>query len=722
VSEQRRSRGLPVQVATGLVIGAVEALVAVALAAFVFGGRIVGNMPEGLSLYLGAAALTLAMFAWTAGPRGMIGGLQAAAAAVLSVVANTTALTAFGSVDRATLTVVALTLVVTLLCGGTLLVLGVLRRGDLLRFIPYPVVGGFLAGAGWLLLKGGIYLSSGEPAEITPIGDLLQGEVLKLWLPALAYGVVLLVATRLVKHPLVLPVVLGLGVVAFAVGMLVTGSTIETARSGGWLLIGPFDEVQDWQPLTLRALSGADWSAVLIQVVGIVAAVFVTLIMVLFTVGESEHVLGRDVDTNRELRGAGVLNVISGAAGGIPGYHALRPTALAERMKVNARTAGLIAAAVPLAAVVFGAAVVELIPRALVGGMLVFLGLAFIVEWVWDKRTTLPRLEYVIVLLILVTIVGRGFLTGVVIGLVLAVVLFAISYGRIELVHQAIFGETHHSNVDRPAEERAALAAMGERVQILRLHGFVFFGTSSGLLEKIRTRLEESVPRFLVVDLRRVSGVDSSAVASLVKVVRLAEANGFELVFTGATDAVRKQMERGEVAPADGLVSFEPDLDRGLQRVEDVLLAEAAAAAPASGEGEVQAVAGMPPGLEPYLERVELAEGATLIRQDDASGDVYVLESGRLVVEVATSLGERMRLRTIRPGVVVGEVAMYSGVPRTADVVAETPSVVLRLGAASIEEIEASRPELAVGLHRWLATTLSERLSDTARVFEALLE
>jgi len=91
------------------------------------------------------------------------------------------------------------------------------------------------------------------------------------------------------------------------------------------------------------------------------------------------------------------------------------------------------------------------------------------------------------------------------------------------------------------------------------------------------------------------------------------------------------------------------------------------------------------------------------------------------VVEVATPEGTRMRLRTIRPGVVVGEVAMYSGAPRTADVVAETPSVVLRLGADALARLETSEPALAADVHRWLATTLSERLSDTVRAFDALL-
>jgi SulP family sulfate permease len=717
--------------AAGLIIGAVEAVLAIAFAAFVFGGLLVGRLGDGIGLYLVAAVLTLGILAWRAGSRGVVGSVQDAAVAVLGVVATTTAArVALLAAETTTgdafeppdvfLTVIAATLVVTVLCGVVFFALGKFKLGNLVRFVPYPVVGGFLAGTGWLLLKGGIYVASGVLPYVRTIETLMQSFVLQLWLPAFAFGVILLVAVRLIKRPLVIPAVLGIGLLLFAIGMLVTGSSIESAREGRWLL-GPLESAR-WQQWTLRALSGADWSAVLGQWAGIATAVFVAVIAILFNVSGTEVVLHRDLDTNRELRDAGFLNVISGALGGIPGYHALSLTALAERMSVNARVAGLIAATVPLAAVVFGAAVIELIPRMIVGGVLVFLGLAFLVEWVWDKRKALPPLEYGVVLVILAAVIARGFLPGVVLGLVLAVVLFVVNYGRIELVREVAFGETYHSNVDRPPRERAALEAMGDRVQILRVNGFVFFGSTNGLLERIRKRVEAAPLRFLVIDLRRVTGVDSSGVVAFVKVVHLAEAHGFELVFTGASDHVRKQLAQGGVVESEGIVRFEPDLDRGLQRCEEGLLEGATAEPLVVVDGSSDGLAGMPPGLRTYLERRELPEGTVLIRQDEQPDDVFVLESGRLSVETVTPEGTRMRLRTLRPGVVVGEMSMYTGVLRSADVVAETPSVVLRLSRESIERVEAADPALAAALHRWLATTLSERLGESLRAFDALFD
>jgi sulfate permease, SulP family len=727
-----RSAGMLGTVAAGLIIGAVEAVLAIAFAALVFGGYVADRLPDGIGLYLVAAAFTLAFLAWRAGRRGVVGSVQDAAAVVLGLVAQTTAAKALNlaQIAQATglkdyeapdvfLTVVAATLVVTVLCGVLFWVLGRFRLGNLVRYVPYPVVGGFLAGTGWLLLKSGLYVASGVEVHLRTVGLMVQPASLVHWLPAFLFGALLLLAVRIVKKPQVIPIAIGAGLAAFVLGALVTGSSLDAVREGRWLL-GPFESARLWQPWTFRAIAGADWSQVLGQWAQIVPAVLVASLAILFNISGSEVVLGRTLDTNRELRDAGALNVVSGAIGGIPGYHALSLTALAERMKVDARAAGLIAAIVPLSAVVFGASVIALIPRMLVGGVLVFLGLAFLVEWVWDERRKLPWRDYAVVVLILAGVIAKGFLPGVVLGLVLALVLFAVNYGRIELVQEVAFGETFRSNVDRAPAERAFLRSSADRVQVLRVRGFVFFGTASRLLERIRERAEAGGLRLLVLDLRRVSGVDSSAVVAFRKAASVARAGGFELVLAGLDERTRDRLARGGVVEEPGVVAFEPDLDRGLERCESALLAGAVGALDGADPGEI--LAGMPPGLEPSAERIALEAGAVLLRQGEPSDDVFILASGRLRVEVATPDGVRMRLRTVQPGVVVGEVALYTGTPRTADVVAEIPSVVLRLSRASIARLEADDPEAAAALHRWLATTVSERLTDSLRTLDALID
>jgi SulP family sulfate permease len=269
--------------------------------------------------------------------------------------------------------------------------------------------------------------------------------------------------------------------------------------------------------------------------------------------------------------------------------------------------------------------------------------------------------------------------------------------------------------VDRPAAERERLRASAERVQILRVSGYVFFGSTNRLLERIRARVgHEASLRFLVIDLQRVTGLDASAVAALTKAERLASSEGAEIVLTGAADPIRERIERGGALGTRGAVSFEPDLDRGLERVEEALL---------EGRAEDRrALEAVPEGLATYLDAVSLTDGSVLLRQGDPPGGVYVLAEGRLAVETTTPEGKRVRVGTLRPGVVVGEVALYGGGPRTADVIADGPCVVLSCSSERIARIEAEAPDVAAGLHRWLAGTLAARLSASVRTLDALLD
>jgi sulfate permease, SulP family len=117
---------------------------------------------------------------------------------------------------------------------------------------------------------------------------------------------------------------------------------------------------------------------------------------------------------------------------------------------------------------------------------------------------------------------------------------------------------------------------VGDRIHVLELQGFVFFGTANELLERIRTRTrDDGMPplRALILDFRRVSGVDTSAVLGFRKAEQLAGTEGFDLLLSGVRPPVRRQFERGGLGGADGL-RYHPDLDRALQWCEERLLEE----------------------------------------------------------------------------------------------------------------------------------------------------
>src|SRR5918999_5898043 len=232
MADRRRGSTWLAWVAACLISWAVECVLAIAFATFVFGSSaLVIHLPDGIGLYLGAAVLTLGFLAWRAGPRGVVGSVQDAAAAVLSIVASAVAAKAAQLAHVAQqsglqdyegpdifLTVIAATLLVTVLCGVLFFVIGRFRLGGVIRVVPYPVVGGFLAGTGWLLFKGGINAATGMQVHLYNVVQLFEFERIHL-LAAVAFGVTLLISVRAVKRPLVIPAVIAPGLVAFVVGM-----------------------------------------------------------------------------------------------------------------------------------------------------------------------------------------------------------------------------------------------------------------------------------------------------------------------------------------------------------------------------------------------------------------------------------------------------------------------------------------------------------------------
>src|SRR5262249_31339953 len=160
-----------------------------------------------------------------------------------------------------------------------------------------------------------------------------------------------------------------------------------------------------------------------------------------------------------------------------------------------------------LVVLVIGSSFLAYIPKAIFGGLLLFLGLDFLDTWVVKGRRSMSRADYSVVILILVIIATSGFLVGVGVGLVMMVGLFVVNYTRLNLFHHPRSAAELSSHVERTDEQRLALAELGKRVFVLELQGFIFFGTANTILERVRERLADSSQpplHSLILDFRRV--------------------------------------------------------------------------------------------------------------------------------------------------------------------------------------------------------------------------
>jgi SulP family sulfate permease len=125
-------------------------------------------------------------------------------------------------------------------------------------------------------------------------------------------------------------------------------------------------------------------------------------------------------------------------------------------------------------------------------------------------------------------------------------VLFVIKYSGVDVVRATFSGTAHRSNVDRSTEAKNLIDVNGDMIEVLRLDGFLFFGSTNSLLDRIRERAGTSskLPlKYLVLDFSAVSGIDSSAVASFFKLGLLATKVDFKIVFTRISAAISRQLQ-----------------------------------------------------------------------------------------------------------------------------------------------------------------------------------
>ncbi len=531
----------------GLLAGVTDLGVEISLAALIFAdlGQYLG---AGIGLLLfGALVMGIVVGLSTSLP-GMVAIPQDTPAAILALTVGGIALAMKSAEPQALYaTVVAAIAVTSLSTGIFFLLLGRFRLSAFVRYVPYPVVGGFLAGTGWLLAKGGVGVMLDIPLTLANLPRLFSPDRLILWLPGALFGVALFAVLRRYKHFLITLSALALVTALFYGYLLLAHLSVAQASARGWLL-GPFPSGSFYQPLTLASLSLVDWSAVLGQADKMATILVLSAIAVLLNTSAMEVTARRDIDLDRELVSAGLANLAGGIGGSPVGYQTLGMSALAYRLGARSRLVNIIAGLVCGVALLFGASLFSYVPRLLLGGMLLYLGLSFLVEWLVDARRVLPGVDYVLVWVILAIIAVVGFLQGIGAGVAIAAVLFVITYSRVDIVKNALNGDCFQSNVDRPRAHRVLLRREGAQIYILRLRGFIFFGTIQAVLNQIRRRLvDQGLPKlgFIVLDFQGVTRLNSSAVFGITRLRQLAEANAVRMVWTQVSPTIQRQLERG---------------------------------------------------------------------------------------------------------------------------------------------------------------------------------
>jgi len=718
-------------VIAGLVVGVMGVVSVTSYSALIFSGDLVRYLGQGIGIALLAGVVVALVTALSSSYRGVVALPQDIPAAVFSVVAAQIALAGSFAASQSQLfpTVVTSLMLASLLMGLLFVALGICKLGGLIRFIPYPVIGGFMAATGWLLLGGSIVLMTGMGLQWANLPHLLASDSIAEWAPGVIFGLVALFATRRFRHAMCFPALLAVALALFYLLTMLSGIDLAEAAARGWLL-GPFPEGGGGLPIKLTLITDADWSVVIAQLPSVGTILLISVIGLLLNASALELAIKKDVNLNQELRAAGLANLLAAPFGGMIGYHSLGSSVLANRMEAQTRIVGLTVAVVCGGMFLAGTSLLSYLPKFLLGGLVAFIGFDFLLDWLYGTWRKLKRFEYMIVVLIFAVSITVGFLQGVAVGILASSILFILEYSRIQVVKHAFSGSYFRSNVDRADRQLTRLRDLGSQILVLELQGFIFFGTATRLLERVRMRLQrmEEPLRFLVLDFRLVSGLDSSAVMSFIKMKQLAESQAFQVIFANLPPGTRDQLDASNLLPpsADGVHTFD-DCDRAIEWCENDLL-HGAGLDPYDYDEALgnflERELGAPDKAKrvmAYLERLDLEKGAHLMRQGDTTDALYFIEAGKVAVELELEEEEPVRLRSIGPGT-VGEIGLYVGLPRTASVVAEGDCTVYRLGASVLARMEREDLDLAAAFHKFIARRLARRLANTTEVLQSILE
>jgi len=720
---------LPLLIAVVL-IGINEVIFAISIGSLIFSGKLSPYLAQGIGMALVTAMVTMISISLVSSIPSVIGSLQDSPSVILALIAATLIGSSSNLVPEKELgTILVIIPLSALVTGALFLGLGFLKLGGLVRFFPFPVVGGFLAGTGWLLVQGSFSTMAGYPLTLQNIEALVQPDQLLLWIPGVIFAILLFAGVKHYKHYLTIPVILIIAVFVFYFVLLLAGTSIEQAIRQG-LLLGGLQEEIIWQPLSLKNFLAADWTAILGQSGNISIILILSLLSLLLNTSALELTIEKDVDFDRELRAAGAANILSGMSGGMVGYHTLSSSILSYRIGAPSRIIGLLAGLFCGFILFTGSRWITLLfPKAIIGGLLLYTGLEFLDEWVVRGRKKLLPLDYLVVIGILVVIAATDFLIGVAVGLGATIVLFVINYGHIKIVRHTLSGADLQSNVERSSYQRQKLKELGVHIHILELQGFIFFGTANSLFTQIKARISDTrqaAVSYIILDFCRVNGLDSSAVFSFLKCRQIAEAHEINLILANLSDRITGQLEVGGLFKDTTWMRRFPDLDRALEWCEEQLLNSAglvkmpvlctlADRLVDAGFNEEEIG-----NLTAYLERVEIAEGECLIHQGDESNDLYLVDCGQFSIYLELENESCLRLQTTGTRTVIGETGMYLGTARTASVIADEPSVAYRMSKAALAEMREKEPDLAAAFHEFAARQLAERLVDTTRLVSML--
>jgi sulfate permease, SulP family len=665
----------------------------------------------------------------------------APAAAVMAALAGQLlAGDASGAGALAPAAVLPLLTVVALLSGSLQLLYGAVGGGRLIKYIPFPVVSGYLSGVAVIIFVGQLPKLLGLHRDVTlwhglTSPGLWRWQALVVGMATIAGMVVAPRLTRKLPAP-VLGVAAGLAAY-FALAMAdpallrLEGNPMVVGRiaggAGGVLAAIPDRlgmlgglRLSDLQPLLVPALT----LSVLLSIDTLKTCV------VLDALTRSRH------RSNRELLGQGLANLISALFGGMAGSGTMGPTLVNVNSGGRTRLSGFLEGAFALVALLALSPLIGWVPVAALAGILIVVAFRMFDRSSFHllrQRSTV--LDFAVIAAVVVVAVAYSLVAAAGVGLALAIILFIREQMRGSVIRRKVYGHQLSSSRQRLPEEKEILLEAGKLTTVCELQGSLFFGTT----DRLFTELEEDLNRcrHLILDMRRVQTVDFTAAHMLEQIEAiLAERQG-QLVFShlpahlpSGKDLAGYFRQLGVVRSTRNVHIFDT-LNDALEWAEDRILADARLLH-LEGAGPLDladfdlcrefAADGTLDALRACVVERTFEPGETVFRAGEAGAEMFLVRSGSVRIFLSLEHGRQLGLTTCGRGHLFGDMAFLDRSRRSADAVAITRTEAYVLSRDRFDALARSTPLVGIKVFARLARILAVRLRHTDTELRALQE
>ena len=481
--------------------------------------------------------------------------------------------------------IILLLILLGVIAGLGQIMLGVVGIGRLIKFIPYPVVSGYMSGVGLIILGSQIPKFLGAPGSHW--WEILVTPAAWDWRAVAVGGATIFftfVGPRLTKliPGTIIGILAGL-LTYFGLALMVDPTLWQT--EGNPLVIGPMGAQQDG---FLAAISG-QWRDIGDLRLGQVAGLFgnALTLAVLLSIDTLKTCVVVDQltrsrhDFNRELIAQGVANICSSSIGGVPGAGAMGSLTLVNlNSGGRTRVSGILEGVFALVAALLLGSFLAWIPVAALAGVLIVVGLRMIdrepLHFIQSRATVF---DFVVVLAVVIVALTIGLIAASATGVALAILLFVREQIGGAVVRHKVDVNQMSSTWNRTEAETEIIEKKGDQAVIFELQGSLFFGTSQQLYSQLEPEFGKR--QFMILDLRRVQSMDVTA-AHLLGIVREGMTEkGALLILSGIPELLpngrnlREFLEQTAVIiPDETAISVFPSLDNAIEWVEDRLLGE----------------------------------------------------------------------------------------------------------------------------------------------------